>query len=112
MGNRYDKRRVFFNRAEIYDNIFEDRGVNYMIQFNTPHEAALSMEQIGSLKKIKRIWNIGDRLYKMAAEYYDDPTYWWIIAHFNQKPTEAHFTVGEPMYIPMPLARVLEYYGV
>jgi hypothetical protein len=26
---------------------------------------------------------------------------WWIIAFYNQKPTDAHFTIGEEMYIPV-----------
>ncbi|WP_286970079.1 hypothetical protein [Algoriphagus sp.] len=32
---------------------------------------------------------------------------WWIIAFYNQKPTDAHFTIGEEMYIPARPSDVL-----
>jgi len=35
---------------------------------------------------------------------------WWVIAWYNQKPTEAHFNVGDVVYIPTPLANVLQYF--
>ena len=83
-----------------------------MTQYNTPSYHALNMDQIGSLKTIERVWTIGDRLYKLAAEYYGSPVYWWVIARFNQKPTEAHFQPGDRVYIPLPKDLIFEYYGI
>tara|TARA_Y100000310_G_C20310973_1_gene636216 strand:+ start:143 stop:394 length:252 start_codon:yes stop_codon:yes gene_type:complete len=83
-----------------------------MTQYNSPTYRSLTMEQIGSLKTIKHMWVLGDHLYKLAAEYYGSPTYWWIIARFNQKPTEAHIKMGDTLYIPLPKDVIFEYYGV
>ena len=46
---------------------------------------------------------MGDKLYKFAHEYYGDPNLWWVIAWYNNKPTDAHFKLGETVYIPREL---------
>ncbi len=35
------------------------------------------------------------------------PRFWWVIAQFNQRPTEANCQVGDMIMIPMPLEAVL-----
>ena len=32
--------------------------------------------------------------------YYNDSKYWWTIALTNSKPTDAHFSIGDIVYIP------------
>lgn len=103
---------MFKNSQEIYDNIAEDRDVNYFLQYNSPKFQSLTQEQMVSLTIETKIWTIGDRLYKLAAQYYNDPTYWWVIAQFNQKPTESHFKVGDSVYIPLPRELIFTYYRV
>ena len=49
--------------------------------------------------------------FKLASKYYDDPTMWWVIAFYNQKPTEFHLKLGDLVYIPVPLETVLFYIG-
>jgi nucleoid-associated protein YgaU len=56
------------------------------------------------------VWKVGDRFYKMANKYYGDPTYWWVIAWFNQTPTESHVVVGTTLEVPLPLDRALAIY--
>ena len=46
-------------------------------------------------------------MYKFAHEIYDNADYWWIIAWFNNKPTDAHCKIGEVLYIPLPLDRAI-----
>ena len=53
------------------------------------------------------VWSVGDRYYKLAIDNYGDASYWWVIAMFNQRPTEANWTVGEVVQIPLPLERFL-----
>ena len=57
-------------------------------------------------------WSVGTKLYKLAHQYYNDSKLWWVIAAFNQKPTDSHFSVGDVVYIPLPLERVLTLYEV
>jgi nucleoid-associated protein YgaU len=59
----------------------------------------------------ERIWTAGDRLYKFAHEYYGDSTYWWIIAWFNERPTDSHFFPGDPIIIPTSLETMLSLFG-
>ena len=40
------------------------------------------------------MWKLGDRFYKLADQYYGDPTLWWIIAWYNRMPTESHAEGG------------------
>ena len=35
-------------------------------------------------------------------KYYGDAEYWWLIAWYNNKPTESHFKLGDVVYIPLP----------
>jgi hypothetical protein len=35
---------------------------------------------------------------------------WWLIGWYNQKPTEAHFKIGDTVLIPLPLEEILGYY--
>jgi len=64
------------------------------------------------MSTIQHVWATGDRYHKLSAIYYKNPKYWWLIAWYNQTPTEAHVKVGELIYIPMPLERALASYGV
>ena len=66
-----------------------------------------TVEQAGNLTFINHVWKQGDRYFKLASEYYGDPTLWWVIAWFNKKPTESHVKLGDIIQIPMPLETVL-----
>ena len=71
-----------------------------------------TIEEIKSLEFANHIWNMGDRYYKLAQHFYGDSAHWWIIAWFNKKPTEGHINFGDLIYVPLPLERVISYYGV
>ena len=66
-----------------------------------------TVTQISSLTRVKHIWRVGDRYYKLAIDNYGSAEYWWVIAFFNQKPTEADLKVGDVVEIPLPLERIL-----
>lgn len=110
MSLRYDNRIVFLNGAEIYFHVLEERGLKRIRQYNTPTFRRLSRREYDTLSIDSLIWGVGTRLYKIAGEKYGNPNLWWIIARFNQKPTDAHFKVGDTVYIPYPLETILSYY--
>lgn len=74
--------------------------------FQTPTDVELE-----DIDHIPHLWKAGDRLYKLAATHYDDPTSWWIIALYNGTPTEGHIKEGDTIYIPTPVGRILSLFG-
>mgnify|MGYP003627719306 FL=1 len=112
MASRYDLRRTAVNSNIMYDSLFKNRGINYVEQYRTGRLRYPTAKEIGNLTTVNRTWRRGDHYYKLASEYYANPTYWWVIAHFNQKPLESEIKFGDIIRIPTPLELVLTYYGV
>jgi len=110
MVSRYRYRTVFKNQDDRYINQFQERGVSFIKHFST---AKLNFPTAQDLEDVIiriEIFKVGDRFYKYAHKYYGDPAYWWVIAHFNQKPTENMLKLGETVYIPIPLTKMLEIF--
>jgi nucleoid-associated protein YgaU len=107
MASRYNNTRPFANSEEIYDEFFADRDLNYIYQYRTGRLTQPTVTQRASLQGITHIWTLGDRLSKLAYQYYGDTRLWWVIAWYNGRPTEAHFDIGSRIIIPAPLDRVL-----
>jgi len=64
-----------------------------------------------SFENEKYIFKLGDRLFKIAFDAYGDTRYWYLIAWWNQKPTDLHCRVGDILYIPRPLKDVLQLWN-
>jgi len=111
MTSRYLTRQIFANTDDAYDSIFDKRKINFVEQFNTGDLRYPTSSEIASLSVVHETWKIGDRYWKYASKYYNKPELWWVIAWFNQKPSEANLTIGDKVLIPNPLEKVLEYYG-
>jgi nucleoid-associated protein YgaU len=107
MASRYDSSRPFVNNDELYEEFFEERGIKQVRQYATGIMRQPTVEERAGLQRIDHIWRLGDRLSKLAHQYYGDPSLWWIIAWYNQRPTEAHFKIGAKIRIPLPLDRVM-----
>jgi len=109
---RYKNQRVFVNDTEPYKRYLKKRGLKHIKQFNTPkmfYPTDIQARQ--NFTTIKHIWGTGDRYFKLADEFYEDPTMWWVIAFYNQKPTESHVKLGDVIYIPTPLESILYSIG-
>ena len=96
----------------MYRDDFKARGVKFIRHFTTPVMRYPTDEEKASLTVIAQLWKTGDRFYKLAGEHYGDPRYWWIIAWYNKRPTEAHFKPGDSVYIPLPLHEIIEFLGL
>ena len=107
MSSRYNNAIPFVNNNELYEDMFEDRDVNYIQQYRTGVLAHPTPAQRARLQTIRHVWKLGDRLAKLATHHYGDPTMWWVIAWYNMKPTETHFKEGDLVFIPVPLDKVL-----
>tara|TARA_R110000744_G_scaffold12918_2_gene38080 strand:- start:620 stop:958 length:339 start_codon:yes stop_codon:yes gene_type:complete len=112
MATRYNNRKISRNKNKLYKRYFEDRNVNHIRQFRSPDLAYPTTEQIRELQVLSHIWKTGDRYYKLAFEFYGNSKYWWVIAWFNKKPTEAHLKLGDVVFVPTPLDKLLNFYDV
>jgi len=111
MTSRYQNRNILRNQNELYDNLFRERKIAWVRQYNTPDLLYPTVSEIATLSVSSEIWKQGDRFWKYAATYYSRPDLWWVIAWFNKMPSEAQIQIGDLVYIPLPLEKVLSYYG-
>jgi hypothetical protein len=66
---------------------------------------------LSSLDVVAHVWSVGDRFYKLAQKHYGDPKLWWVIAWYNQKPTEGHVTGGDTVLVPRNITELLSSMG-
>ena len=99
-------RTSFVNATPQYGEILHRKKVSFIRQLTTPSFAPNIDPAV--VRSVRHIWTTGDKYYKLAATYYDDASLWWIIAKFNNKPTEGHLKIGDQVLIPLPLSRVRE----
>ena len=108
MANRYERRRIRRNGNRLYEEFFRERRIKFINQYLTPNMKHPTTAQVRTLERRGHIWKRGDRFYKLAHKYYGQPKYWWVIAWFNQTPTEAHVEIGDVIKIPLPLHKVFD----
>ena len=112
MTSRYESADIIVNSSKIYSNVFKDRGVKQIRQFGTKSLNFPTQEQLQELDVVGHTWRYGDRFFRLAHVHYGDPKLWWVIAFFNQMPTETTLKFGQLVFIPHPLERLLNIYGV
>ena len=100
-------RTSFVNAAKHYSDILHRKKINFIRQLTTP--TFTPNVDPTSIRSVRHTWTTGDKYYKLAVTYYNDASLWWVIAWFNQRPTESHVKVGEVIQIPNPLDLVLNY---
>jgi len=113
MAIERDKLRItFLNNNDIYSKILKDRYVPFIAHYGSKRFQYPTTEQMSSFSVQHHTWTTGDRFWKLASSYYDDPAAWWVIGWFNQKPTEAHVQTGNLIMIPGPLEVVYQFLGI
>jgi len=107
MPTRYDYRRIFYDQEPLYENLFEERHVKGIRHYNSPTLRYPTTTEISSMTRKTHVWATGDRFYKLSIENYGSAQYWWVIALFNRMPTETNLQMGDLIYIPLPLEKIL-----
>ena len=83
MSSRYDIIYTsFLNRNPYYKFLMEKRGVKAIEQYPTPVIRNPTAAERSMLNVTQHIWSYGDRYYKLADQYYNDPKLWWVIAWY------------------------------
>jgi nucleoid-associated protein YgaU len=106
---RYTGKKIEKNSSEFYETYLEQRGISHINQYTSPEFTYPTENQNNTILYITHIWTYGDRYYKLANNYYGDPTLWWVIAMYNNKPTEHNVSLGEEIKIPSPVQKILSY---
>lgn len=91
---------------ELYAKKLEERGQRRLEHLVTPSYSAINP---AGFTTIPHVWKTGDHYYKLAHEHYGDVNYWWVIAYFNNRPTEGHVRNGVVIYIPFPPEKVAQH---
>jgi nucleoid-associated protein YgaU len=110
--HRYSNRRIFVNDEKLYDEFFDKKNKKSFVQYSTPVYREVTQNELDQVAYRVHIWKSADRFYKLAAEYYGNPRYWWVIAFFNKKPTEGHINNGDTILIPVDFDQVMMLYGL
>ena len=109
--SRYKNKRTVTHTDDERDETLSSRSRKKIRHYTTPKLRNVSAKLRKSLIENQHIWAHGDRYWKLASKYYKNPKYWWVIAHYNLKPTDSHCKMGDIILIPQPLDKVLKYLG-
>jgi hypothetical protein len=105
MASRYSKYKIINNDSEL---LCEKRGVKNIRQYETPYIYNPTVADRASLRTTNYLWKYGDRFYQLAEQYYQSPTFWWVIALYNGYMTEADIRAGDVIAIPLNLEEALK----
>jgi hypothetical protein len=110
--SRYKKINIVKNNDADYKKVFNTRfGTNGLVQTTTTTFRTPTEDELLNISYITATWSLGQRLYKLAYQYYGDASYWWLIALYNNISTEAELQFGQTIKVPVPLDTVLNLYG-
>tara|TARA_A100001015_G_scaffold125823_1_gene139426 strand:- start:4309 stop:4650 length:342 start_codon:yes stop_codon:yes gene_type:complete len=106
MLNKY--RENIIVDKKLRENIFARKYIDEIVQTETLRLNEPTEEELrNDLTFVEKIFSIGDKMYKYSYEFYGSTEYWWLIAWFNNKPTDIHCKVGDVLYIPLPLDKAI-----
>jgi len=105
--SRYRRLNPVINKNEMYASELKKKGLKHILQYKTLQLKYPTKEQIKELDVVNHTWRAGDKYYKLAYKHYGDVTLWWLIAWFNQVPVDCQLTIGQIVYIPLPLEKVM-----
>ena len=109
--SRYTSRSKGVNKSKLWEKALEKRQVKSIRQYRTPIAKQPTEEELKRLSYTTHVWKYGDRYWQLADRHYADPKLWWLIARYNNKPTEGHVEIGDEIKVPFPLARALRTLG-
>ena len=108
---RYSDKPTINNNSAYYRSLVRKRGVKNIVHYGTPILHNPTVAQRSQVRTTAHIWTYGDRFYKLADQFYGDPSFWWVIAWYNGRPTEVDVSPGNVLEIPLDLADALNVLG-
>tara|TARA_Y100001938_G_C7857085_1_gene313691 strand:- start:24 stop:353 length:330 start_codon:yes stop_codon:yes gene_type:complete len=106
--SRYKQSRKATNRDEMYKEVFDKKGVKNIVQFRAEKLKRIDEKIKQKIRFDRYTWKYGDSFSLLASRYYSDPKSWWVIAAFNNTPTESHLKLGDEVLIPLSISEALQ----
>lgn len=108
--SRFSSRQIFLNNSRQYRNVFfKNRDIKELYQYDVPRFSYPTDTERAGLDNRLGVWGATDNLYNVANQHYGSPEYWWVIAWYNKKSSEAEFKIGDQYFVPLPLEDVLSF---
>ena len=109
---RYHGTKFYLRRTPQYDILLKKRNIREATEFySTTILGDPNLFNPAVLEITTESWGFHTKMFRLAHKYYGDSQYYWVIGLFNQKPTDAHWSIGDTIYIPTPLEYVVELLG-
>jgi hypothetical protein len=94
----YSRDNIALLTSDLYFGVLENKGVKSLVIRKSTTFEGLRGTEFGIMEE--HVWSKGDSLYKLSNLYYGEYQYWWTISISNSKPTDAHYSIGDIVYIP------------
>ena len=101
---KYAGRELIENEEDSYKELLDEREVDFIEHYETFFFKRRHL--MSKYSSYSHVWKRGDKLYKLAYNYYGSLKFWWIIALWNRKPTDAHYKVGDVIQVPFPAEEI------
>ena len=106
--SRYINRHTVENTQFTFRRLMNRRNKTAILHYRSPTYSKPEDEALQKEVSLQyHEWKVGDRYWKLASVFYGDPSFWWVIAFYNNKPTENHVAPGDVLQIPMPLDKAV-----
>ena len=113
MPSRYTRRgNIEVSKGDMFKQIKQRRDLDSVSLFLSPRFKRIAEIDLEELSYEGYIWTRGDNFYKLAHEFYGVPEYWWVVALFNNAPTEQHIKIGQRIFIPHEPESIISLMGV
>ena len=109
--SRYKNTGTVNNDTEEHSDSAARRNVPFIKHHRSVRTKEITVEEGKRIIHKFHVWKQSDRFWKLANKYYGDPEYWWVIARYNELPTESHLDNGDTIVIPFPLQVTLRIMG-
>jgi len=98
--------KIAILNSDSYKEVFEKRGLKFIRIRRTKNFSKL----VGVDFEVRNehIWTTSDSLFKLSNRYFGNYDFWWTISMINGKPTDAHYSIGDIVYIPKNPSKIVE----
>ena len=87
------------NDDSLYEEFLFERDIEKFIHYETKIFNP-NIKKV-SVRSRRYTWKHGDKLYKLAAQYYGDFRLWWVIAIVNKIGCDVDLKYGQQILIPV-----------
>lgn len=108
MYNRYNNSQQIINNAESYSELFKEKKVNFIKQYNTYDFGKLKLIESSNVERTLHVVQPFEKLYMISQKYYNSPEFGWIICYTNRLGNELLIKTGDTLNIYFPLDNILE----